>query len=188
MADSEKLRFCYVVEGKTDEDRLRKLGARYVLKTGGKLIQPDQLKLIVAVSKIRRICICTDPDPAGIKIRERIVQACGSDRCSSIRTSISDSFNGRKIGIAETSLDTLHKVIESFLTYDLSCNEIDTFTSEDMFNLKLIGPGSKVKRETIQKELGVFFPDAKDFLQGMRLLRIAPQEAERILSEHGDRD
>lgn len=61
--------YAYVVEGVTDEDKLKKAGCKYVIRTGGVFIQDDIINLIKMTSKVRKIVILTDPDGPGEKIR-----------------------------------------------------------------------------------------------------------------------
>ena len=44
-------RYAYVVEGMMDEDKLKKLGCLFVIKTGGKYIRPEVLRFIKNVSE-----------------------------------------------------------------------------------------------------------------------------------------
>ena len=39
--DYPNRKYLYVVEGNSDEDRLKKLGVTYIIKTGGKFIRPE---------------------------------------------------------------------------------------------------------------------------------------------------
>lgn len=181
--ESDKLRNCYIVEGKTDEDKVKRLGGRLVVKTGGKYISENTLKLILLISQKRRIVTVTDPDGPGKKIRERIQSLVGTEHCSSVRTKISDSFDGKKIGIAQTDLTILREAMEKYLEQDSTSTEVPSFTPADMMVLQLTGEGAKARREKIEKHLGVTFPDAKTFAEGMECLRITREDIEEILKD-----
>ncbi len=183
MAADSQLRYCYIVEGASDEDRLHKLGAQLVIKTGGKFIRPATLKMTQAISRVRRLCIATDPDNPGQRIRERIVDLCGSDRCSSIRTHFSDSFDGKKVGIAETPLETLRAVLEPYLRHDAECGETDSISQTEMLLLGLSGPGASARRAKIEAKLGFTTPDAPSLNLALRCLKITPQQIEEMLKD-----
>lgn len=183
MAADSQLRYCYVVEGATDEDRLHRLGAQLVIKTGGKFIRASTLRMLLAISRVRRLCLVTDPDNPGMKIRRRIVELCGSDRCSSIRTHYSDSFNGKKVGIAETPLDTLREALDPYLKHDAECGERDSISLTEMMMLGLSGPGARARRDRIEAQLGFTTPDAPSLNLALRCLTITPQQIEEMLKD-----
>lgn len=178
-------RNCYVVEGATDEDKLRKCGCDLIIKTGGKLMRDDVMRYIAAVAKVRRIVVVTDPDITGRRIREKIEKKIGD--CRSVHTRILDSADHGKIGIAEMDMKKLRSIMASYVAEDEASKEADSFSSADMMEVGLTGSGSSERRQKIYEYLGFSFPDAKSLLRGLCCLGWNKDKVRRILDGNDER-
>lgn len=78
----EDRKYVYVVEGISDEDKLKKLGVEYIIKTGGKFIREDILLFLKEVYQKRNIILLTDPDGPGKNIASYVQKIIGKDRKS----------------------------------------------------------------------------------------------------------
>ena len=183
MSDREKLLHCYVVEGNTDRDRIKKLGAQLVIVTGGERISSDTLRLISLTSKIRDIVILTDPDSPGKRIAKRVAEICEPDSFTIVHTRFRDSIRGGKVGVAQMSTSELKKVIDPYLKRDKESQEKLKVTASDLMELKLIGAGSRANKERLSKKLGINFYSAKQLMICLNCLGIDIEEVEGAICE-----
>lgn len=160
--------YLYIVEGMTDEDHLKKLGCRLVLKTGGKYFSSSLLNFISLVLKVRPVLIVTDPDGPGKRIREKILNGC--PECETLMVKKSDSIKHRKVGIAEISMEKLKFYLKPYLEKDKKALERFSLTATDLLKLGLSGPNCGLNRQRLFAKWGYSFPDAKTLLQGLWML------------------
>ena len=154
--DSNK-RYAYVVEGMMDEDRLKKLGCLFVIKTGGKFIRRDVMEFIKEVSKVRELVLLLDPDGPGRNIENQIVKQVGP--CLTIHIDKSKAIKKNKVGVAETDI-----------RHDLYVDENLSLEEEDMLDLGLIGPNGKKKRMILVNKYHIPYTSGKNVEEALLML------------------
>lgn len=178
------MRYAYIVEGVTDEDRLKKLGCVFVIKTGGKYIRPDILKFIQEVSKVRPLVIVTDPDGPGKEIKARIEKIVGP--CLSVEVNKRDAIKQGKVGIAQMSMDVLKEALRPFVHHDLCIDENFSLDDDDFYDLGLVGIGSKEKRMKLIEKYHIPYTSAKNVEDAMLMLSKNKNDILEVIENGGE--
>lgn len=161
-------RYCYVVEGATDESKLKALGCYFVVKTGGKFIRPDIIAFLKEVHKVREVVIITDPDGPGKDIERRIINAIGP--CLYAHANKKEAIYHEKVGIAQMSMESLKELLRPFIHHDLFCDELLSLEIEDFIDLGLVGAGSKEKRMKLVEKYHIPYTSGKNVENALMML------------------
>lgn len=177
LSNIDDRRYCYICEGVTDEERLKKLGCLFVIKTGGKYIRPEIIKFIENVSKVRKLVIVTDPDRPGKYIEERILKVAKESLVVSIPKS--KAIKGNKLGVAQMSLEDLKPILKPYILHDISVDENLSLEDEDFIDLGLSGVNSKIKRQILINKYSIPYSSSKAVLDAILMLGLTKTEIER---------
>lgn len=161
-------RYAYVIEGVTDEDKLKKLGCLFVIKTGGKYIRPEIMTFLEEVHKVRELVIITDPDGPGRDIENRIMKRVGP--CLVAHAEKKKAIYNDKVGVAEMKKEDLKELLKPFIRHDLFCDERLSLEDDDFYDLGLVGPGSKEKRMKLVNKYHLPYTSAKNVEDAMLML------------------
>lgn len=175
------LRYAYIVEGATDEDKLKKLGCLFVIKTGGKYIRPDIMDFIYEVSKVRPLVLLTDPDGPGRDIADRIEKRVGS--CIRAEVNKKDAIKKGKVGIAEMHMDDLKEVLRPYVHHDLFTDENLSLGEDDFYDLGLEGPGSKAKRMKLVERYHIPYTSSKNVEEALLMLCVSREQILEIIKD-----
>ncbi len=173
-------KYIYIVEGNTDEDKLKKLGAKYIVKTGGKFIRPDILSFLNELKKRRELVLVTDPDGPGKQIAENIEKRIG--KCLVLRADKKKAIYHGKVGIAEMKLDDIHSLLKDYLSRDEKIEE-NFISQEDFIELNLTGPDGKRKRMALIQKYHMPFTSAKNVLDALNMLCLTKEDIRKELEE-----
>ena len=176
-------RYAYVVEGMMDEDKLKKLGCLFVIKTGGKFIRKEIKEFIKEVSEVRELVLILDPDGPGKNIEKQIVNIVGP--CLTIQIDKKDAIKKGKVGIAETNLEILKNHLRPFIRHDLFVDENLSLDDDDFYDLGLIGPGGKQKRMKLVEKYHLPYTSAKNVEDAMLMLSKSKKEIIEDLENDG---
>jgi len=180
--ERNKRLYCYVVEGKTDEDKLKKLGLKLIIKTYGKFIKADTLAFIKAVSHYRPIVFVTDPDPAGKEIRISIEKELAEKDYHYVETGMKEAYDGKKFGIAQMKMPNLEKTMDVFIKHDKEVDEKPTINLADLMSLGIAGFATMAKRQVLLDKLGFQFKGTKALLDGLWMLGLDKEKLARLLA------
>lgn len=161
-------RYAYIVEGMMDEDRLKKIGCLFVIKTGGKFIRKDIMEFIKEVSKVRNLVLVTDPDGPGRGIASHIQSVVGD--CLTVNIEKKDAIKKGKVGIAETDIEVLKNALHPYIRHDLYVDENLSLDDDDFYDLELVGPGGKKKRMILVEKYHIPYTSAKNVEEAMLML------------------
>ncbi len=178
--ESEKRKYVYVVEGNTDEDKLRKLNVTYIVKTGGKFIRPEILLFLKEVYQKRKIVLLTDPDGPGRKIAEYIQSNIGE--CIVLNAEKKKAIYHDKVGIAQMKLEDIHSLLLPYLEHDDACDE-EIFSMEDYIDLGMTGPNGKKKRMNLINKFHMPFTSAKNVYNAINMLSLSKEEIRKETTE-----
>lgn len=163
--EREYRRYIYVCEGTTDEDRLKKLGCLFVVKTGGKFIKKDIISFLQLCYKVRQLVLVTDPDGPGRDIRNYIEEKVGP--CHVIEANKQDAIKNGKVGIAQMDREDLKKLLRPYIRHDITVDENLSFEEETFEELGLTGPGSKAKRRKLVNKYHLIYTSSKNVEDAM---------------------
>lgn len=178
--DYQNKKYLYVVEGNTDEDKLKKLGVTYVVKTGGKYIRSEIHQFLKEVHSIREIVLLTDPDGPGKWINTLIKKEIGE--CIELHADKKKAISKNKVGIAEMKIEDIKQLILPYLEHDNQINETLLISKEDFINLGLMGPNGKKKRMALIEKYHMPFTSAKNVLTAIWMLNLTKEEVEEIVN------
>jgi ribonuclease M5 len=176
----ENKKYLFVVEGNTDEDRLKKLGVTYIIKTGGKFIREDILLFLKEVHERRNVILLTDPDGPGRKIASYIEGIIGE--CIILKADKKKAIYHEKVGIAEMKLDDIHNLINDYLLHDKDIKE-EVLTNDDMIDLGLIGPNGKKRRMVLIEKYHMPFTSGKNVLDALNMLSLSVEDIRKELED-----
>lgn len=174
----ENKKYLYVVEGNSDEDRLKKLHVTYIIKTGGKFIRPDILLFLKEVVKKRGIILLTDPDGPGKEIANHVQSRVRT--CILLKAEKKKAIYHGKVGIAEMKLTDIEELIHPYLKKDKEISE-NILTNIDMVDLGLVG--DKQKRMKLIEKYHIPYTSSKNVLDCLNMLAISRDELEKELTE-----
>lgn len=180
--DFSNRKYLYVVEGNTDEDRLKKLGVTYIIKTGGKFIRPEIISFLKEIHERRNIILLTDPDGPGKEIARKVEERIGP--CIILHAQKKKAIYHDKVGIAEMKLDDIRALIQEYLEHDSKIKE-DILTMADLIDLDLVGPNGKKRRMTLIEKYHMPFTSGKNVLDALNMLCLSKEELERELEHDG---
>lgn len=175
--------YAYVVEGVTDEDKLKKAGCKYVIRTGGVFIQADIINLIKMTSKVRKIVILTDPDGPGEKIRYLVKKELDSNSWVDLKADKENAKNSKKVGIAQMKMKDLIELLKPFLDHDIKSNEIPPYAIYSLYEMKLTGDNSSTNKEHLEKNLGIHIPSSKTLCMYLNMLALTVNQIDNLKSE-----
>ena len=184
-----KIRETVVVEGRDDEAAvLRALDAN-VICTHGYGITQETLELTAAAYGRTGIVIFTDPDHAGLRIRERLTKLF-PDAKQAFLTKAQAEKDG-DIGIENASPEDIVRALAAcgccIFEGDQAPDSMRpdkeagrAVTMEDLIFLGLAGgPGSAEKRGAVGGALGIGSANSKTFLKRMNYMGIGLEELEK---------
>lgn len=100
-----------VVEGKTDTSKLKSIFNVSTIETNGLSLSNKKINEIISISKKRGIILFLDPDLPGEKIRKKLMEILPEVKHCFIEKS--DIKKGKKIGVAEASVESIIKAFEN---------------------------------------------------------------------------
>ena len=177
----ENRRYLYVCEGKTDEDKLKKLGCFFVLDTGGKFIRPEISFFLKEVHKVREIVIITDPDGPGKEIRKRIEDYVGPCLNIYAEKKLCKDDKKNKVGIAEMDIEDLKNLIRPCIGHDIRVDEVFPFDEEDYYDFGLFN--NKAKRMKLVDKYHIPFTSNKKVEECLLMLNVPKEEILEVLND-----
>lgn len=177
----EDKRYLYIVEGVTDEDKLKKIGCLYVLPCGGKYIRADILSFIKEVSKVRNLVLVLDPDGPGRSIEKKIVDIV--EECHIVHVKKSKAIKNDKVGIAQMSLDDIRTALKGYLQHDIFSDELPSFDEYLFLDLKLEGAGSKERRMKLVEKYHMPYTSSKKVEDFSLMLSLFKGDIEEIIED-----
>lgn len=174
-------RYVYVVEGPTDEDRLKKIGCFFVVKTGGRYIRPVIIDFLKEVHQKRELVLVLDPDGPGRDIKTHIERQVGS--CLVAHAELKDAISRGKVGIAQMKIEAIKELLKPFITHDLYVDENLSLEDEDLYDLGLYGPEGKKRRTKLIEKYHIPYTSFKNVEDALLMLCIKKAQIIKDLSD-----
>ena len=172
--------YLYVVEGITDEDKLKKLGCLYVLPTGGKYIRKDIMEFLKEADKVRPLALVLDPDGPGRQIEELLKKELKN--ISVVHADKRECIKKNKVGIAQMHMDDLKDIMKPYITHDLMSDDIPSFDDEDIIDLNITGADSKANKEKLIDKYHIPFKSSKKIIESLLILNVSKREIEEVIN------
>lgn len=169
-----------VVEGRDDITAVKKAVDAEIIAVGGFGINKKVIERIKEAQKRQGVIVFTDPDFAGEKIRKII-----SKRVPNVKHAYISQRDGMKdddIGVENASPEVIIKALEN-AKCDMK-GKREEFTMEDMLYFKLNGyNNSKERRDSLGRELGIGYGNARQFLSRLNNYGISKEEFIKALEK-----
>ena len=166
-----------VVEGRDDEQRVKRALDCEVICTGGIYFSAKLLKRLKKIDQDRGIIILTDPDYAGNKIRKRINDFIPNAKNAFISQDL--CIKDEDIGIENAKEEDIKIAIEN--AHPSMIDSKNEYTMDDMIYYGLVGEGSKSLRIKVGKILNIGYGNAKSFLRMLNNYNISREKLEEAI-------
>ncbi len=174
----DRIKESIIVEGKDDESAVRKAVECNVICTHGYGISEATINLIKAAYESCGIIIFTDPDHAGLSIRNKL-RSLFPDAKHAYLTK-NQAYKEGNIGIENASPDDIRRALDAVASKDAKeapKGAKAVFTEADMMRLGLSGsPDSANKRAELGEKLGIGYANSKTFLRRLQYLGVSPED------------
>lgn len=178
MNKKTKIDAIFVVEGKTDKDKLLSLFDTEIITTNGSALELEIINLINQSATNKKIILFLDPDYAGEKIRKQI-----NDHLIN-KTNVYHCFvnkedmepKAKKIGIAEATNEAIYRAIENVI-----CFKKDIKESMSWNDFLSFGIDNKQKRIFICNLLKISYCNNKQLFKRINMMSITADELEEMI-------
>lgn len=169
-----------VVEGRDDEQIVKKALDADVIQTHGYAYGKVLIEKLKVLEKTRGIIIFTDPDYVGKKIRKDLGEKIPNAKHAFLPRG--KAIKGDDIGVENASADDVRKAIAKAKPQVKDFEP--TFKKEDLIKYGLTGKAnSKVLREKLAEKLNIDYGNGKQFLNILNSFQISREDLERALEE-----
>ncbi len=176
-------KYAYVVEGKTDEDKLKKLGCQYIITTNGKYIRKEIINFLKEVKAKRDLILVLDPDGPGKQIEDILNSKLGLSCSISINKKDAISIKKSKVGIAETNSDVLKDIMKAFILHDINTDEMPSLDEDDLIDYLYKGSKTAINKKKIIETYKIPYKTFKNIYECLLMLDVSKKELEDLLDE-----
>jgi ribonuclease M5 len=172
--------YIYVVEGKHDADKIRKILPNAIcVVTNGTHITTETIELIKQYQKSYDIVLVLDPDFPGEKIRKIITNEIGICKHIYVNQQVAISKNKKKVGIEHISRVELTNILKDHIhKQDIQ----GTLSITDLYDLKLTGnEKSKQNRIIIGDYFHIGYANTKEMLRRLNAFHISYDQIQTVL-------
>lgn len=170
-----------VVEGANDVAKVKQLGFKYVIATGGFFVSRETISFLNSALAVRTVVILTDPDGPGQKIADFIKRRLPEVVVVN-DLKASDGKRRGRVGIAYMPVEFLKKHLADYLELN-AAEEAETVEKADLASLKLIGPESRMRRKKLADYYGFTSTSAQTVFDGLNILRVEVAAIREILDD-----
>lgn len=176
----EKYPALIVVEGKTDKDLIESFLDADIVTTNGSEVSRETIDFIRKASEVRSVVVLTDPDAPGKRIRDLLDEHIPGLLHAFIPKE--KAIKHHKVGVAESSKDVILEALANLVPS--SARPDSTITSEDLFDLGLLGQENSVQiRHEVELKLHLGHTNGKSLLKRCKALGLSRQDLEDAI--HG---
>ncbi len=161
-----------VVEGRDDINAVKRAVSADLVATNGFNMPRKTLDILIKAQDTRGVIIFTDPDDAGERIRKKLSKILPKAKHAFI--SLEDGIKGDDIGIENASPKCIEEALRKARAVVIEA--VQTFTIEDMIDYRLIGEGSRERRDELGKRLGIGYANGKTFLKRLNGFGVRREE------------
>ncbi|MDE5767330.1 MAG: ribonuclease M5 [Malacoplasma sp.] len=162
-----------VVEGKSDTSKLKSIFTVDTIETNGLSISEKKIKEIISVSQKKGIILFLDPDGPGEKIRKKLTEIIPNTKQCFIEKK--DIKKGKKIGVAEASVESIINAFKNITKFSKKNNSIDW---KNYLELDL---NSKRFRIFVCKKLNISYCNHKQLFKRLNMLNLSYDDVKKLL-------
>lgn len=172
-----------VVEGAHDVQAIKRVfkDANCLITNGSEVLEETK-SMLKTLALDNDIIVFTDPDFPGERIRSKIHEIVPASIDVFIKKDLCISKNKKKVGVEHATDEDIYNALCPFLNG--SAKNTSDVKMKDIIELGLNGGiGSKQKRDTISSKLNIGVPNAKTFLQRIRMLGLSLDTLKKMVGE-----
>lgn len=178
--------FLYVVEGNDDENKLRQLGVKHIVKTNGKFIRKEVISFLKLAQEKRDLILLLDPDGPGREITKKLTSCLENYIVVKAVKRETISKNKKKVGIGNMRIDNLKNLLDVFLIKDNEIDEKPSLSKEDFISLNLSLFENRKFKEIIREKYSILYSSSKMIYQSLLILKITKEEISSLIK--GDKN
>jgi ribonuclease M5 len=169
-----------VVEGRADEQAVKRAVHAEVIVTSGYKITADTFQRIAHAQAHHGVIVLTDPDPAGQAIRRRInARVTG---CQNAHLARADARKRDNIGVEHAAPQRIVDALKRARCSE--CRRPRRFSAADLFANNLMGGWkAAVRRRVLGRLLGIGYANGKQFVTRLNVYGVRRDEFDRALSK-----
>jgi len=161
-----------VVEGRDDKAAVLRAVDANIICTHGYGLSKSTLAEIAKAGESCGIIVFTDPDHAGLSIREKVLSVCPNAKQAFLTKE--QAYKDGDIGIENA---TPESIIAALKAASASTGGFNRYTMADLDRLGLVGlADSSKRRDELGAKLGIGSGNAKTFLKKLNFMNIDPEE------------
>lgn len=174
----------FVVEGKKDEELLKKIDPNLiVITTGGLGYGEELLEKLQNLERTHEIVLILDPDYPGSKIRRAIEERLVSPKHIFIPKEMATSKKRGRVGLEYVNVDDLRIILENEVNFNKEAS-YNNITISIMSELGLTGKvDSSSKRELVANHYNLPISNTKRLMNYLNRLNVKVEELEEVLDE-----
>lgn len=168
-----------VVEGKSDAAYISSLYEVEIVTTNGYVCDPLELDYLKAISNKKQVVVLTDPDEAGLTIKNTVLKTIPTAKVVSVNKECCDK--GGKHGVAECKTEEIKRVLDVFQ------DKTQAKTTDYLLESYILNELKNNQKESVAKHfhLGVYTSN-KRLINRANNLNITKEEIESFLNKHGN--
>ncbi|KEZ23277.1 ribonuclease M5 [Ureaplasma diversum] len=178
VQNKPKIKEVIVVEGKTDEVKLKQLFDVDVITTNGSSISKQTLNLIKEVNQNRKVILFLDPDYQGERIRRIINNYLQTDVLNCFISKKDLNTSKKKCGIAEAYDQAIIDALVNKVSFINDFKE--TISWVQYLNLEL---NSKQKRIDLCNQLKISYTNHKQLFKRLNMMQLTFEDILNLLKQ-----
>lgn len=180
--ENQHIKEVIVVEGRDDMDAVGRAVDCDMIATHGYGISAATIDRIRHAYETRGIIILTDPDHAGLKIRQRLTALFPDAGQAYISRTDAIEKRDHDIGVENASPEVIRKALEA-VGHSAGPSE-QIYDASDMGRYGLTGTaGSRELRDRLGRKLGIGYGNGSAFLKRLNGYGISREDLEKALAE-----
>lgn len=171
----------YVVEGKSDVEKLSQSFSGPILATNGSAVSKDFIAQLLALEETYNIVLLLDPDGPGEKIRRLINDQLEHPVNIFIPREHARSSNKKNIGIEHVSRETL----ERHLLKPRTIQWVDAVTTSQMMSMGLVGiSGASDRRQFVCAAFNLGLANGKTLRHKLQMFGVTYNQVLSALEDY----
>lgn len=172
----EKVKQVFVVEGRSDEQKLKSIYDCEVIITHGYHISRETIELIKAAAKEKEVILFLDPDRAGNLIRNRLNKEIKNAK--NVYIARDKARKSLKYGVEFAKVEDIKEALKYQISFETNYNCLDY---QQFLSLNIVG--NKKLRLYICEKLHITYANNKTLYKILNYLNIDYQRLKEIIEE-----
>lgn len=168
-----KINEIIVVEGRDDITAVKRVVDAHIIALNGfSGMSKKTINKLVELSKNNDLILLTDPDFAGKRIRQKIMEHIPNIKHAFIAKK--DALKNKNVGVENANDEKILEALENLISYKTNENKKYLFTMEDLLDNNLcLGENAKERRIILGDHLKIGYYNSKQLLKALNSFNIS---------------